>query len=43
MFKWGGENMKGGLAKLLSMCLRKREIPKSWNNAVIILLYKKWD
>jgi len=25
------------------MCLRKGEIPSSWNNAVIILLYKKGD
>jgi len=42
-FKWGGEKMKEELAKLFSMCLRKREIPSSWNNAVIILLYKKGD
>jgi len=43
MFKWGGEKIKEKLAKLFSMCLRKREIPRSWNNAVIILLYKKGD
>jgi len=43
MFKWEGENMKEKLAKSFSMCLRKREIPSSWNNAIIILLYKKGD
>ena len=43
VFKWGGEKMKEQLAKLFSMCLRKREIPSSWNNAIIILLYKKRD
>jgi len=40
MFKWAGEKMKEELAKLFSTCLRKRNIPASWNNAVIILLYK---
>jgi len=43
MFKWGSERMKGELVKLFSICLRKREIPRSWNNAIIILLYKKVD
>jgi len=42
LFKWGGEKMKEKLAKLFSMCLRKREIPSNWNNA-IILLYTKGD
>jgi len=43
--------MKEELAKLFSMCLRKREIlevflssiPSSWNNVIIILLHKKGD
>ena len=43
MFKLRGEKMKEQLAKLFSICLRKREIPSSWNNAIIILLYKKGD
>jgi len=43
MFKWGGEKMKEEVAKFFSMCLRKREIPSSWDNAIIILLYKKGD
>jgi len=43
MFKGGGEKMKEELAKLFSMCLKKREIPRSWNNAIIIFLYKKGD
>jgi len=36
MFKRVGEKMKEELAKLFSMCLKKREIPRSWNNDVII-------
>jgi len=32
--------MKEELAKLFSMC---PEIPRSWNNVEIILLYKKGD
>jgi len=42
MFKWRGENMKKELAKLFLICMKKRGIP-NWNNAVIILLYKKGD
>jgi len=43
IFKLGVENMKEKFAKLFSMCLRKIEIPRSWNIAVIILLHKKGD
>jgi len=33
--------MKNELAILF--CLRKREKPSSWNNVIIILLYKEGD
>jgi len=35
--------MKEELTQLFSICLRKREIPSSWNSDIIILLYKKGD
>jgi len=38
MFEWGGAKMKEEIAQLFSMCLRKREIPSSWKNVVIVLL-----
>ncbi len=43
IIKEGGSVMSRHLARLFTSCLRSRKVPKSWNNAIIILLHKKGD
>jgi len=41
--KEGGDVICKELAELFTQCIKSNEIPKSWNNAIIILLHKKGD
>jgi len=43
LIKEGGNVVAKQLAKLFTNCLISKRVPKSWNNAVIILLHKKGD
>ncbi|KAL0810788.1 hypothetical protein ABMA28_010105 [Loxostege sticticalis] len=41
MLKEGGESLIAELADLFNWCLSEGNIPKNWENAIVILLYKK--
>ncbi|KAL0839312.1 hypothetical protein ABMA28_016056 [Loxostege sticticalis] len=41
MLKEGGESLIAELADLFNRCLSEGNIPKNWENAIVILLYKK--
>ncbi len=41
--KEGGEPVCRQLADHFTECMKRNDIPSSWNNAVIILLHKKGD
>ena len=41
VIKEGTDELNKHIFKLFNMWLKKRETPKEWNSAVIILLYKK--
>ena len=41
VLKLAGEPIYGALAGLFNRCLQEREIPNDWNDAAVILLYKK--
>lgn len=43
MIKQGGDVLVKEFKKLFNMCLEKNEIPKEWDDAIIILIYKKGD
>ena len=37
----GGDAMMQGLTDLFNTCLRHRQVPKAWKNALIVLMHKK--
>lgn len=43
MIKQGGDVLVKKLKILFNMCLGRNEIPKEWDDAIIILIYKKGD
>ena len=43
LLKLGGEEIHKVLAKLYNECLKQRKIPATWNNATMILIFKKGD
>ena len=43
LFEAAGEEIFDKLANLFANCLQKSEVPNSWNEAIIILLFKKGD
>ena len=43
VIKEGADEINKHIVNLFNMCLQKRETPKEWNNALIILLHKKGD
>jgi hypothetical protein len=43
LVKLAGEEICTHLARLFTSCLNKRQVPVTWNNAIITLLHKKGD
>lgn len=43
MLKYGGENLLKCIKNILDKCIYEEKIPKSWENANVILLHKKGD
>ena len=43
LVKLTGEEICTHLARLFTSCLNKRQVPVTWNNAIITLLHKKGD
>jgi len=41
--KEGGETLLSAITTLFIKCLEQEQIPKAWENAVIILIHKKGD
>lgn len=43
MLKYGQEALVSILCKLLNKCLEESSIPENWNNASVVILFKKGD
>ena len=41
--KIGGKTLLNRIETLFNLCLKNQSIPKKWNNAIMILLFKKGD
>lgn len=43
LLKEGGEEIITKMCELFNECLKEGKIPDTWNNAIVVLLYKKGD